>query len=148
MEERFTLSSGHSAACQTRRLPPHGMWVFPPWGQEVGGGGGVRGMCVGGSSGEKKNLIRYTWGHSSGCGMWVILRCLWQRGKRDRRWTQCQGVGSCRECPGENWVLYRRCQHDLRRPAIGRTQAQRRRTGLGKGRETSTLEGSAPYSYV
>ena len=61
MEERFTSSSGHSAACQTRRLPPHGMWVLPPWGQEAGGGGGVGGMCVWGNSGEKKNLIRYTW---------------------------------------------------------------------------------------
>ena len=88
-EERFTLSSGHSAACQTRGLPPRGMWVLPPWGQEGGGGGGVGGRCVGGSSGEKKNLIRYTWDHSSGCGMWVILRCSWQRGKRDRRWAQC-----------------------------------------------------------
>lgn len=50
-EERFTLSSGHGAACQTRRLPPCGMWAFPA-GSEVGGGG-VLEVCVWGSSGGK-----------------------------------------------------------------------------------------------
>lgn len=92
--ERFALSSGHSAACRARRLLPCGMWVFPQWDPEVGGGRDVGSMCEGELGREESSnqthmgplLLAVECGSYSG---------VYGRGARGTERAHCQGVGSC-----------------------------------------------------